>query len=511
MAIQRITRFLTAFSFFTFSFLFSHAQIGFGTTTPDASAVVHIQDTAKGLLIPRMTIAQKNAIPNPAEGLMIYQTDSSKGFWYFTGMQWVGFANNYKQTLILTGDVTDSEAAAKIAAEVGPATQEIRIYDCNVLTNVNLSMLTGITEITINNNPLLQSVNLNNLKTVDAGFNIYNCPSLSGFSVPLLETVGNNLRFTNTGIINLSFPVLKKATTAIAVESNPNLLSVSFPQLTGPTSRILPSFSIAENYQLVSIAAPQLSRAEVVNINGNKKCTSVNLSSLSTVRTLQLRGDSSLASVSFPSLMSVSSLLDIQADSSLSSISFPALTSGASILFADIKSTTVSLPALTTVSVTLSIQKNKSLASISLPVLTSVGATFNIRDNNVLTSLSVPLLASVGTITFLSNNSFTSLSIPALTSLASTGGELYITGCNSLNTILFPSLSAVKNQKLDFSYNKLTSPQVNALLNKFATIIPAINWTEFHFEHQLPAAPPTGQGIIDKITLSALNNNVITD
>lgn len=51
------------------------AQVGIGTTNPDPSSILDIRTTDKGLLIPRLTTAQRNAISNPANGLMIYNTD----------------------------------------------------------------------------------------------------------------------------------------------------------------------------------------------------------------------------------------------------------------------------------------------------------------------------------------------------------------------------------------------------------------------------------------------------
>jgi hypothetical protein len=67
----------------------SYSQnIGIGTNTPHASAALEIQDSARGVLIPRMTLSQRTSIQNPAEGLMIYQTDGVKGFWYYDGAIW---------------------------------------------------------------------------------------------------------------------------------------------------------------------------------------------------------------------------------------------------------------------------------------------------------------------------------------------------------------------------------------------------------------------------------------
>jgi len=56
-----------------------HAQTGIGTQNPDPSAALEIKsiDNNKGLLIPRMTTVQKNAISSPATGLLVYDTTSN--------------------------------------------------------------------------------------------------------------------------------------------------------------------------------------------------------------------------------------------------------------------------------------------------------------------------------------------------------------------------------------------------------------------------------------------------
>ncbi len=56
----------------------SNAQnVGIGTSTPNTSALLDITSTTKGLLAPRMTTVQMNAITSPAAGLMIYNTTDS--------------------------------------------------------------------------------------------------------------------------------------------------------------------------------------------------------------------------------------------------------------------------------------------------------------------------------------------------------------------------------------------------------------------------------------------------
>lgn len=61
------------------------AQVGIGTTTPEASAAVDITAADKGLLVPRLTAAQRAAIASPATGLLVIQTDGVSGFYYNAG------------------------------------------------------------------------------------------------------------------------------------------------------------------------------------------------------------------------------------------------------------------------------------------------------------------------------------------------------------------------------------------------------------------------------------------
>ena len=61
---------------------FSQNNVGIGTTSPDASAVLDVSAGDKGMLIPRLTILQRLAIQNPATGLLVYDL-SDNCFWYF--------------------------------------------------------------------------------------------------------------------------------------------------------------------------------------------------------------------------------------------------------------------------------------------------------------------------------------------------------------------------------------------------------------------------------------------
>lgn len=57
-------------------------------TAADNSAMLDVSSTTKGILIPRMTITERNAISSPVAGLLIYQTNSTPGFYYYNGSTW---------------------------------------------------------------------------------------------------------------------------------------------------------------------------------------------------------------------------------------------------------------------------------------------------------------------------------------------------------------------------------------------------------------------------------------
>jgi len=71
--------------------LTTYAQVGVGTATPHASAALDITSTTSGLLPPRMTQTQRNAISTPAAGLMVYCTDCGANGepQYYNGASWV--------------------------------------------------------------------------------------------------------------------------------------------------------------------------------------------------------------------------------------------------------------------------------------------------------------------------------------------------------------------------------------------------------------------------------------
>jgi len=62
-------------------------NVGIGTATPHPSARLHVEDNQRGILIPRLPTAQRNAIVGPARGLIIYNLDCDK-IEYYDGTRW---------------------------------------------------------------------------------------------------------------------------------------------------------------------------------------------------------------------------------------------------------------------------------------------------------------------------------------------------------------------------------------------------------------------------------------
>lgn len=122
--------FLLLVSFSAFS------QTGIGTTTPNASAKLEVASTDRGVLLPRMTSAQRTAITSPANGLLVYQTDGVTGFYVNTGtsasptwtrvtMDWVRTGNdiaytagNISTTGTLTGGNSNTSNISGFAAKI---------------------------------------------------------------------------------------------------------------------------------------------------------------------------------------------------------------------------------------------------------------------------------------------------------------------------------------------------------------------------------------------------------
>lgn len=110
---KKFTKLFLAVCLFTASVFTVNAQsvgINDDGSVPDNSAMLDVKSTTKGLLPPRMTSGQITAIANPAEGLIVYNTDTKKPNFY-NGTAW----KNYDGTKAIPLAIGDSYQGGIIA------------------------------------------------------------------------------------------------------------------------------------------------------------------------------------------------------------------------------------------------------------------------------------------------------------------------------------------------------------------------------------------------------------
>jgi hypothetical protein len=120
----------TSIIFLTFIFLStlsSLAQVAITTdgSAPGTSAMLDVKSTTKGVLVPRMTAAQRGLIASPVAGLLVYQTDVPKGYYVYNGTIWkqmidaASVAANPPANDLLTFDGTNWVAKNLILGSTG--------------------------------------------------------------------------------------------------------------------------------------------------------------------------------------------------------------------------------------------------------------------------------------------------------------------------------------------------------------------------------------------------------
>jgi hypothetical protein len=103
IASKAIILLVTFFIAFT-NFTAQGQSMGISSTsiTPDASSILELRTTSKGLLTPRMTTTQRDAISSPATGLVIYNTSTNQ-FNFYNGTIWTALATGSSAVNSVTG------------------------------------------------------------------------------------------------------------------------------------------------------------------------------------------------------------------------------------------------------------------------------------------------------------------------------------------------------------------------------------------------------------------------
>jgi hypothetical protein len=125
----------------TFCYTNSFAQsLGLNNATPHASSILDLTATDRGLLIPRMTTTQRDAISSPANGLMIYNTSTNQ-FNFYNGSSWVVLMSGSTPYLSVDAGSTLSTSSTSdvVIADMRITASESGIYTVNFNSQVTIS------------------------------------------------------------------------------------------------------------------------------------------------------------------------------------------------------------------------------------------------------------------------------------------------------------------------------------------------------------------------------------
>lgn len=150
-------------------------DVGIGGTM-SASAIFEMYSTTKGMLPPRMTTVQMNAVSSPAKGLVVYNTDENK-IYHYTGSAW-------EPVLPAIGDLVTDTDGLSIVGGVGAVIGSVSLSastasssSTGLLTSGDWSMFDGKqdavsaeTPITLESNTI--AITLGNITTDSNGLSI---------------------------------------------------------------------------------------------------------------------------------------------------------------------------------------------------------------------------------------------------------------------------------------------------------------------------------------------------
>ncbi|MCR9290971.1 MAG: hypothetical protein NXI23_26680, partial [Bacteroidetes bacterium] len=108
------TKIFTVFLLFLSIGLSAQISINTDDSNPDASAILDVKSTSLGVLVPRMTTAQRNLISSPATGLLVFDTTTGS-FWFYNG-SWID----------LSSSLSDADNDTKVQVEESGDEDKIR-------------------------------------------------------------------------------------------------------------------------------------------------------------------------------------------------------------------------------------------------------------------------------------------------------------------------------------------------------------------------------------------------
>lgn len=204
----------------------------------DTSAILDLTSTAKGILVPRMTAAQKAAIYQPATGLMVYQTDGTAGFYYNSGTAGSPVWNLLQTSL---ANVTTQ------GNTFNGASQLVQMTAATKLPAVDGSALTNLTATNLSSGTVPDARLSTNVTTQGNTFNAANKLVQLDGSAKLPAVDGSNLTNLPAGVAGVDF-VTMTTTTGTLTASSARTIIVNLNGQSGAPLQITVNIPAASAY-----------------------------------------------------------------------------------------------------------------------------------------------------------------------------------------------------------------------------------------------------------------------
>lgn len=195
---------------------------GIGDSVIATTAILDIKSTAKGILIPRMTTAQKNAIVSPATSLLVFDTDLN-GYYFWDGAAWTGIGGGLTNPMTTAGDIiVGGVAGAPAAVAAGTATYVLTSNGAGVAPTWQIAPGAGGGITTLNT--LTDATQTFATGTAGTDFGIVSAAGAHTFNIP--DASASNRGLVTTG--SQTYLGLKTHTTGVVAAAFHTLTGSAF-------------------------------------------------------------------------------------------------------------------------------------------------------------------------------------------------------------------------------------------------------------------------------------------
>lgn len=136
---QRKMKIIKTLIILSISISISYGQsvgINSDNSAPDGSAILDVKSTTKGILVPRMTSAQRQIITTPASGLLVFDTTTGS-FWFYNNASWTNLVSSGSGGT----NISDVDNDTKVEVELTPDDDAIRF----TTSGVDMAKMDGTT------------------------------------------------------------------------------------------------------------------------------------------------------------------------------------------------------------------------------------------------------------------------------------------------------------------------------------------------------------------------------